>query len=119
MGKSGMPHTVPTKVTGKCGSVQVRLIPAPRGTGLVSSPAGKRLMSMAGITDCYSSSRGHTRTMGNFIKAIFYALRATYGYLSPELWKENEPIVGGKTMLCVEKGDTLKPVWKHKRRIVA
>jgi small subunit ribosomal protein S2e len=86
---SGLPHTVPCKVTGKCGSVSVRLIPAPRGTGLVSSPAGKKLMSMAGITDCYSSSRGHTRTMGNFIKAIFYALRATYGYLSPELWKDN------------------------------
>jgi len=86
---SGMPHTVPCKVTGKCGSVSVRLIPAPRGTGLVSSPAGKRLLHMAGVDDCYSSSSGHTRTMGNFIKAIFYALRNTYGYLSPELWKEN------------------------------
>lgn len=87
--KNAMPHTVPCKVTGKCGSVRVRLIPAPRGTGLVSSPAGKKLLHMAGVDDCYSSSCGHTRTMGNFIKAIFYALRATYGYLSPELWKEN------------------------------
>jgi len=87
--KNGPPHTVPCKVTGKCGSVRVRLIPAPRGTGLVASPAGKKLMHMAGISDCYSSSRGHTRTMGNFIKAIFYALKATYGYLSPELWTEN------------------------------
>jgi len=87
--KQGLPHTVPCKVTGQCGSVRVRLIPAPRGTGLVSSPAGKKLMHMAGIDDCYSSARGHTRTMGNFIKAIFYALRNTYGYLSPELWKEN------------------------------
>ena len=86
---NGLPHTVPCKVTGKCGSVRVRLIPAPRGTGLVSSPVGKKLMHMAGIEDCYSSSCGHTRTMGNFIKALFYALRATYGYLSPELWKEN------------------------------
>mmetsp|Transcript_35813 Transcript_35813/g.50744 ORF Transcript_35813/g.50744 Transcript_35813/m.50744 type:complete len:268 (-) Transcript_35813:273-1076(-) len=86
---SGMPHTVPCKVTGKCGSVSVRLIPAPRGTGLVSSPAGKKLMHMAGIDDCYSSSTGHTRTMGNFIRALFYALRSTYGYLSPELWKDN------------------------------
>ena len=85
---SGMPHTVPCKVTGACGSVRVRLIPAPRGTGLVSSPAGKRLLHMAGVSDCYTSQRGHTRTMGNSIKAIFYALRATYGYLSPELWKE-------------------------------
>merc|ERR1719329_383019 len=34
--KIGRPHTVPIKVTGKCGSVLVRLVPAPRGTGLVS-----------------------------------------------------------------------------------
>lgn len=87
--KGGAPHTVPCKVTGKCGSVRVRLIPAPRGTGLVSSPAGKKLMHMAGIQDCYSSTRGHSRTMGNFIKAMFYALKATYGYLSPELWSED------------------------------
>jgi len=86
--KGGDPHTVPCKVTGKCGSVRVRLIPAPRGTGLVSSPAGKKLMHMAGIQDCYTSTRGHSRTMGNLIKAMFYALKATYGYLSPELWKD-------------------------------
>ena len=86
---AGLPHTVPCKVTGKCGSVRVRLIPAPRGTGLVSSPAGKKLLHMAGVDDCYTSARGHTRTMGNFIKAIYYALRNTYGYLSPELWKDN------------------------------
>jgi len=87
--KGGLPHTVPCKVTGKCGSVRVRLIPAPRGTGLVASPAGKKLMHMAGIQDCYTSSRGHTRTMGNFIKAMFFALKNTYAFLSPELWSEN------------------------------
>jgi len=87
--KGGLPHTVPCKVTGKCGSVRVRLIPAPRGTGLVASPAGKKLMHMAGIQDCYTSSRGHTRTMGNFIKAMFFALKNTYAFLSPELWTEN------------------------------
>ena len=27
--------------------------------------------------------------MGNSIKAMFAALRNTYGYLSPELWTEN------------------------------
>jgi small subunit ribosomal protein S2e len=86
---SGKPHTVPMKVMGKCGSVSVRLIPAPRGTGLVSSPVGKKLMHMAGVTDCYSSAQGHTRTMGNYIMAIFFALGNTYKYLSPELWKNN------------------------------
>lgn len=87
--KVGNPHTVPCKVTGKCGSVRVRFIPAPRGTGLVAAPATRKLLDMAGISDCYSSSRGHTRTMGNFLKAAFYALRATYGYLSPELWTDS------------------------------
>lgn len=84
----GKPHTVANKLTGKCGSVRVRLIPAPRGTGVVAAPATKKLLTMAGVQDCYTSSRGHTRTMGNFIKACFFALRKSYGFLSPELWKE-------------------------------
>merc|ERR1712230_220225 len=29
----GEPHSLPTKQSGKCGSVNVRMIPAPRGTG--------------------------------------------------------------------------------------
>lgn len=64
--KIGKPHTVPCKVTGKCGSVQVRLIPAPRGTGIVSAPIPKHLLQMAGIEDCYTSARGSTSTLGNF-----------------------------------------------------
>merc|ERR1712183_167070 len=32
--KIGQPHTVPFKVTGKCGSVRCRLVPAPRGSSL-------------------------------------------------------------------------------------
>jgi len=87
---SGLPHTVCNKVTGKCGSVRVRLIPAPRGTGLCAAPAPKKLLGMAGIEDCYTSARGHTRTLGNFVKATFYALRHTYDYLTPDLWKETK-----------------------------
>ena len=37
--------------------------------------------------DCYSTTRGHSRTTGNFITAVFNAVSASYGYLSPELWK--------------------------------
>lgn len=86
--KFGMPHTVPCKVSGKCGSVRIRLIPAPRGTGLVTSPNGKKMLAMAGIRDCYTSSRGHTRTQFNTVRALFFALRSTYGFLSPDLWAE-------------------------------
>jgi len=71
--KFGAPHTVPCKLTGKCGSVTVRLIPAPRGTGLVGATATKRLMTAAGIQDVYSCSGGQTKTLGNFVKAGFSA----------------------------------------------
>ena len=89
-GKSGDPHTVPCKVTGKCGSVRVRLVPAPKGTGIVAAPATKKLLAMAGIQDVFTSTRGHSRTMGNFLKACYFALQSTYGYLTPELWPEME-----------------------------
>jgi len=86
--KLGLPHTVPCKLTGKCGSVRVRLIPAPRGTGLVAAPVPKKLLGMAGVEDCYTSARGHTRTLGNFVKAVFYALGKSYSFLTPNLWAE-------------------------------
>ena len=70
----GEPHTVPSKVSGKVGSVMCRLIPAPRGTGLVAAPACKRLLQLAGVEDCYTQSKGSTATMGNFLKATFVAV---------------------------------------------
>merc|ERR1712224_17924 len=84
--KIGMPHTVPCKVTGKCGSVLVRLVPAPRGTGLVSAPVPKKLLNMAGFEDCYTCATGQTATLGNFAKATFAAIAATYAYLTPDMW---------------------------------
>merc|ERR1711877_47616 len=84
--KLGLPHTVPMKVHGKCGSVRARLIPAPRGSGIVGSPVMKKMMAFAGIADCFTCSCGHTRTTANFAKATFEALKATYGYLTPDLW---------------------------------
>ncbi|MBZ3869651.1 40S ribosomal protein S2 [Sciurus carolinensis] len=75
--KIGKPHTVPCKVTGHCGSVLVWLIPAPRGTGIVSAPVPKRLLLMAGTDDCYTSARGCTATLGNFTKATFDAISKT------------------------------------------
>lgn len=82
----GPAHTVPMKVTGKCGSVRYRIIPAPRGTGLVASKVSKKLLVAAGITDCYSSTRGKSKTMGNYVRAVYAALGKTYQYLSPDMW---------------------------------
>ncbi|KAK6361763.1 40S ribosomal protein [Orbilia blumenaviensis] len=84
----GEPHSLPAKESGKCGSVSVRLIPAPRGTGLVASPAVKRLLQLAGVEDAYTSSSGSTKTLENTLKATFVAVGNTYGFLTPNLWKE-------------------------------
>jgi len=82
----GAVHTVPGKITGKCASVRVKLIPAPRGTGIVGAPVSKKLLQFAGVDDCYTQTTGHTRTAENFIKATFQALSKTYQYLTPDLW---------------------------------
>jgi len=86
--KIGRPHTVPGKVNGKCGGVRVRLIPAPRGSGIVAAPASKKLLSFAGVEDVYTRTMGSTATLGNFAKATFDAISKTYGFLTPDLWKD-------------------------------
>ncbi|KAM0950376.1 putative ribosomal protein S5 [Dioscorea sansibarensis] len=86
--KIGLPHTVPCKVTGKCGSVTVRLVPAPRGSGIVAARVPKKVLQFAGIEDVFTSSRGSTKTLGNFVKATFDCLMKTYGFLTPDLWTE-------------------------------
>merc|ERR1712048_1172969 len=84
--KIGQPHTVPFKTTGRCGSVRCRLVPAPRGSSLVAAPTSKKVLQFAGIQDCYTQSRGSTKTKGNFLYAVFRALIKTYSFLTPEFW---------------------------------
>merc|ERR1711865_816745 len=86
--KIGSPHTIPCKVSGKCGSIRIRLIPAPRGTGLVAAKIPKKVLGYAGVEDCFTSSRGATSTGGNFVKAVFAAVKATYAYNMPDLWQQ-------------------------------
>jgi ribosomal protein uS5 len=105
--KIGSIHTVPCKVTGKSGSVKVRLVPAPRGTGLVAPPVTKKLFNFAGIRDIYTKTEGSTRTRGNFVKAAFAAIKAAYEYNSPDWWGrsviDNHPFVTFEDWLATEK----------------
>jgi len=84
----GAPHTVNVKVNARCGSVRVKLVPAPKGTGIVAAIVPKKLIALAGIDDVYTQSRGCTSTLGNFARATFNAMRKTYTFLTPELWPE-------------------------------
>ncbi|MBS3145781.1 30S ribosomal protein S5 [Candidatus Woesearchaeota archaeon] len=69
------PHSIPFEVEGKMGSSVVKLIPAPRGTGLCIQEECKKILQLAGITDVYSKARGKTATRLNLLKACFNALQ--------------------------------------------
>ena len=73
----GNPHTVPFRVTGKSGSVEVTLIPAPRGVDLAAGDVAKTILQLAGIEDAWSNVKGNTQTTLNFAMAVFDALKKT------------------------------------------
>ena len=68
-------HSIPFKVEGRSGSVRLTLKPAPRGVNLCVEEELKKILSLAGINDIYSKTKGQTRTRINLIKACFFALK--------------------------------------------
>jgi hypothetical protein len=91
-----------------CASVHV---PAAGSNCLLSTlPTPTALHAQLSLTDCprpclplplppaqhlaptttATASRGSRKTLGNFVKATFYALSHTYGFLSPDLWAETK-----------------------------
>jgi small subunit ribosomal protein S5 len=70
----GTKHSLPFKVTGRCGSVEVILKPAPRGLGIVASKPVKRMLELAGVKDIWAFSRGRTRAKYNTVMAVYKAL---------------------------------------------
>jgi len=71
----GQKHSIPYKVEGKCGSVRVVLIPAPKGIGLCVSDEVKKIMRLAGIQDIWSKTFGNTGTRKNLSFAVFNAFK--------------------------------------------
>lgn len=80
------PHSVPFRVTGKAGSVEVTLIPAPLGVGLVAGEVAKVILRLAGIRDVWTFSKGESRTTINFAKAVYNALKNTNKFVTPLDW---------------------------------
>ena len=72
----GEPHTFPFEVEGKCGSVIVKLMPAPKGKGLCVESEIAKILEFAGIKDCWSKTFGQTKNRINLIKAAEKALKA-------------------------------------------
>ena len=68
-------HSIPFSVTGKCGSVIIELMPAPKGKGLCVEKECAKILALAGVRDVWSKSFGQTKNKINMIKACEAALR--------------------------------------------
>lgn len=69
------PHTIPFIVQGKCGSVIIKLIPAPKGTGLCAEKEVAKILKIAGLKDVWSKTFGHTVSKVNLVNACMAALK--------------------------------------------
>ena len=69
------PHSIPFKVTGKCGSVIVEFMPAPKGKGLCAEKEIAKIFALSGIKDVWTKTRGQTKNKVNFIYACEDALK--------------------------------------------
>ena len=69
------PHSIPIKVSGKCSSVVVALIPAPKGTNLTIQKELGKILRLAGFKDVYSKTKGQTGVQLNLVKACIAALK--------------------------------------------
>ncbi|MFC1685651.1 30S ribosomal protein S5, partial [Nanoarchaeota archaeon] len=68
-------HSIPFMIQGKRGSALIKLMPAPKGTGLVIEKECKKILKLAGIKDIYSKTFGQSRTKMNLAGACFNSLK--------------------------------------------
>ncbi len=69
------PNSIPFAVEGRCGSVRIKLMPAPQGKGLIIEKECAKILAMAGIKDIWSKTSGQTGTKPNLIFALLDALK--------------------------------------------
>jgi len=91
----GTPHTLPLKVKGKCGSVEVELKPAPRGVGLAVGDTAKVILRLAGVKEAWGSAKGSTNTIINYAEAVFDALREMAAVKMTDVTRKRLNIVSG------------------------
>ncbi len=97
------PHSIPFKVSGRCGSCRIELFPAPKGTGLCVEEECKKLLSLAGIKDVWSKTKGQSRTKLNLLIACFNALRSLMEFKLQKKYFEPLGVVEGGITTVTEK----------------
>ena len=95
----GEAHTVPFKVSGKAGSVEIILIPAPKGTGLIVEKECQKILKLAGIKDVWSRTEGQTRSKLNVLYACFDALQKLLQFKLKPKTEETLSIIEGTSKI--------------------
>jgi len=91
--RAGGDHSLARKATGKAGSVEVEVKPAPKGLGLAAAETPRKVLELAGVEDAWTKSHGNTRTTVNFAKATYNALRNAAESRVPEYTKQQREVV--------------------------
>jgi small subunit ribosomal protein S5 len=81
-------HSIPFSVNGKCGSVIVKLMPAPKGTGLCVGSEVAKVLKLAGVGDVWSRTEGKTTSRINLMMATIEALKKLMTTKVQERYKE-------------------------------
>jgi len=76
--KHGLPHTIFCKVSSVMDDLQVRVNPAPRGTGITGPPLARKLLEYAGVQDAYVILRGDEPELAMLCQAILSAVKDTF-----------------------------------------
>jgi small subunit ribosomal protein S5 len=86
----GGDHSLIRKATGKAGSVEVEIQPAPKGLGLAAAETPGHVLELAGVEDAWTKSHGNTRTTVNLAKATFNALENAAEARVPQRVREQQ-----------------------------
>ncbi len=98
------PHSIPFAVEGKVGSSYIKLMPAPKGAGLVAEKECAHILEMAGVKDVYSLTLGQSRTKINLINACMNALKMLMRTKVDPKYFEQLGVVEGAAEKGVESG---------------
>merc|ERR1711915_129796 len=113
----GQTHTVPVIANGKAGSVRIKLIPAPRGTGLIAGSVAKTILKMAGVKDIFSKSSGQTCNTENFAKATVDAIVKSSDFYAPHMWESK--VEGVSPLLKASDRNERNERYDHGERFTA
>lgn len=92
-GFDNLRNTIACKASGKCGSVVVKLMPAPMGIGIAFSRVERKMLELAGIKDIKVQAFGRTSTTENFAKAILNALYNSSSMYIPDQWNSDVKLI--------------------------